>query len=150
MSIVSRIKSSFNLMKKRNWEKIYVAVDIHETVLVPSYYNTEKFKYYPLAKKTLQMLSERKDVCLILWTSTWDDTANVIYRGHFQRNNINFPYINENPECTNNDLACFNKKFYFDVGIDDRCGFNAKYGWLPIYLYLKWKKLKEKIFGETL
>lgn len=150
MSIVSRIKSSFKLMKQRNWEKIYVVVDIHDTILIPCWHNDETFNYKPFAKKTLQMLSERKDICLILWSSSYDKTLIDLYHNRFDIDDIHFDYINENPECLNTDLACFDKKFYMDIGIDDKFGFNANFDWLQIYLYLKWKKLKEKIFGETL
>jgi hypothetical protein len=146
MSLLTRFISSFNEMKKNNFDKIYVAVDIHNTILVPCWHNAETFNYFPLAKKTLQLMSERDDVCLILWTSSWDDTANATYKTHFQKEKINFTWLNENPECQNTDLACFNKKFYFSVGIDDRCGFNANIDWLPIFLYFKYKKIKDKIY----
>lgn len=146
MGLIKRFHESFQEMKKNNWDKIYVAVDIHQTILVPCWREKETYNYYPFAKKTLQMMSERNDITLILWTSSWDDTANTTYRSHFQKEGIFFEWLNENPECTNTDLACFNKKFYFSVGIDDRFGFDAKFGWLPLYLYFKWKKIKDKIF----
>ena len=52
-------------------------------------------------------------------------------------NNINFDYINENPEINSNKLSDFSKKFYFNIGLDDKCGFDAEQDWLDIYNYIK-------------
>ena len=66
------------------------------------------------------------------WSSCYQDKLEM-YRKHFEDNDIYFDYINENPECNNSNYACFDNKFYFDIGIDDRFGFDAKNDWVELY-----------------
>lgn len=110
----------------------YIAVDIHGTIFEPSFENEETYKYYPYAKECLQILSNNPKIKLILWSGCY---ANVFqnYINHFENNNIHFDYINENPECKNSSYACLDKKFYFDIGIDDRFGFDATTDWEELY-----------------
>ena len=88
-------EASFSKKDEKGWEKIYVAVDIHDTILRASYENEEKFDYFPLAKEALQLLTCREDVCLILWTSTYKDKVEM-YRNKFAEDGIRFDYTNEN------------------------------------------------------
>ena len=60
----------------------------------------------------------------------WNVTArfNKPYIKVFEENGIHFDYINENPEVDNNELGNFDKKLYFNIGIDDKFGFDAENG----------------------
>ena len=44
--------------------------------------------------------------------------------------------VNINEETENNDLSLFDEKTYFNVGIDDKFGFEAETDWKTIYEYL--------------
>jgi hypothetical protein len=66
-----------------------------------------------------------------------------MYIKHFGEDNINFDYVNENPECKNSSYACFERKFYFDLGIDDRFGFDARNDWRDFYSVLVQLNLNE-------
>jgi hypothetical protein len=71
-----------------------------------------------------------------LWTSSHDDKIKE-YLDVFERHDIHFDYINENPEVQNDDLSCFDKKLYFNIGIDDKFGFCAENGdWDIVYMRL--------------
>lgn len=139
MNIVKAFKSAFKRGKEKHWEYIYVMVDIHGTVFVPSYYNKEEYKYYPYAYDVLNILSEREEVKLILWTSSTQDSIDK-YIEKFKSDNIKFDYVNENPEivANENDPASvdFSSKFYFNVGIDDKFGFDPETDWEEILKYI--------------
>lgn len=120
----------------RNWEKIYILVDVHDTIFEASYHNKEEYKWYPYAKETLEIMSRLNEISLILWSSTHETVLRETYWSVFLENNIQFDYININPETENNDLSCFDSKTYFNVGIDDKFGFEAETDWEIIYNYL--------------
>lgn len=113
----------------------YIAIDIHGTIFKPSFDNEETYQYYPMAKQCLRLLSENPNVKLILWSACY--THNFLkYIKKFESDGIKFDYINSNPECTNSSYACFDSKFYFDLGIDDRFGFDARNDWRDLYSVL--------------
>lgn len=114
------------------YEYCYIAVDIHGTIFKPSFDKEETYQYYPMAKQCLQLLSQNPKVKLILWSGCYQDKFDM-YIKHFWEDNINFDYVNENPECKNSSYACFDTKFYFDLGIDDRFGFDARTDWKDLY-----------------
>ena len=136
MSIEKSFDNAFKKMNERNWEKIYVLVDIHDTIFEACYHNKEEYKWYPFAKEALQIMSYADRICLILWSSSYDEVLKEMYGKVFEENHIKFDYININPETENNDLSCFDKKTYFNVGIDDKFGFDAETDWETVYEYL--------------
>ena len=115
----------------KNWEKIYVLVDIHDTILRACYENEETYEYFPLAQEALRMLSERPDVCLILWSGCYPDKLES-YMRRFEADGIHFDYANRNPEVSNTPLSCFDDKLYFNVGIDDKFGFDPATDWAEV------------------
>ena len=135
MNIVKSFDTAFKRMKERNWEKIYVLVDIHDTVFEACYHNKEEYKWYPYAKKALDIMTHSQQISLILWTSTYNNVINE-YLEYFKENGIRFDFVNVNTETENTSLSCFDEKTYFNVGIDDKFGFEAETDWEIIYNYL--------------
>lgn len=135
MSIEKSFDAAFKRMKERNWEKIYVLVDIHDTIFEACYHNKEEHKWYPYAKECLDILSHAQQISLILWTSTYKDVIDE-YLEYFNKFGIKFDYVNINSETKNTDLSCFNEKTYFNVGIDDKFGFDGEIDWKILYDYL--------------
>jgi len=135
MNIVKSFDAAFKRMKERNWEKIYVLVDIHDTVFEACYHDKEEHKWYPYAKKALDIMAHSQQISLILWTSTYNNVINE-YLEYFKENGIRFDFINVNTETENTSLSCFDEKTYFNVGIDDKFGFEAETDWEIIYNYL--------------
>lgn len=128
MDIRKAFDAAFNRMREKNWEKIYVAVDIHDTILRACYDDEETYDYLPFAKDALRTMSLRKDICLILWSSCHRDKL-VEYANHFLDDGIKFEYLNENPEVDNTRLQNFEEKLYMNVGLDDKFGFDAETDW---------------------
>ena len=136
MSIENSFDRAFLRMKERNWEKIYVLVDIHDTIFEACYRNKEEHKWFPFAKESLEIMTQAENISLILWTSSYRDTIEREYINVFNDNHIKFDYININQETENNELSCFDEKTYFNVGIDDKFGFDAEKDWETVYNYL--------------
>lgn len=131
MDIKKAFEIAFNRKKEKNWEKIYVLVDIHDTILRASYENEETYDYFPYSREALQLMTNREDVCLILWSGCYDEDI-VEYRSHFAEEGILFDYANENPEVGNTSFQNFEVKLYFNVGIDDKFGFEAETDWIKV------------------
>lgn len=130
------IKAAYDRMIERKWDKIYVLVDIHNTIFRPCYHNKETYQWFKGAKESLQFMTNCKQICLILWTSSYKDKIDE-YVDVFEKNGIHFDYTNENPEVKNDDLSCFDGKLYFNIGIDDKFGFCAENGdWDVVYMRL--------------
>lgn len=132
------IKTLFNnrfvYARKKQWDKIYVLVDIHGTVIKSNYSNVDiPTEFYPLAKECLQSMSMAKDVCLILWTCSHKHEIEK-YKELFSKNDIHFDYVNENPEIftQENNYGCYDDKLYADMILDDKAGFDPMEDWLPL------------------
>ena len=139
MRLISYIEKVFNGLNNGSFKCIYIMVDVHNTILKPTFDKKETFEYFPYAKETLQLLSEKENIKLIMWTSSYDEKIQMYLR-HFEENGIIFNFVNENKEYGNVSFACFDTKFYYDIGIDDKFGFDAEHDWKEIYTFLT-KKL---------
>ncbi len=139
MSLVKTFEREFNRMKLKGWPSIYVWVDIHQTMIYPNYEvgNIPK-EFYPYAKETMQLLSKQKEISLILYTCSHPHEI-IEYLEYFKQNNINFKYVNENPEVKTQEgeYGCYDKKPYMNILIEDKAGFIADSDWEPILNYLK-------------
>lgn len=136
---MSYIEKVFNGLNNGSFKCIYIMVDVHNTILKPTFDKKETFEYFPYAKETLKLLSEKENIKLIMWTSSYDEKIQM-YLKHFEENGIIFNFVNENKEYGNVSFACFDTKFYYDIGIDDKFGFDAEHDWKEIYTFLT-KKL---------
>lgn len=133
--MVLKFIDAMEKVKRGKWDKIYVGVDIHETCMEPTWSEELSTIYYPYAKECLQIMSENKLFCPILWTSSLPDGIEK-YMEHFKKDGIIFEHVNKNPECEDTIYADFKAKLYFAIGLDDKFGFLPKQDWKPIYEYL--------------
>jgi len=123
------IKRAFKTARERNWDRIYVFVDLHDTICPSNYRKSgEHEDMYPMAQETLEYLSKRKDVKLVLWTCSYTDELKetVFWLG---AQGIEMDYVNENPEVENTSLGDFSKKPYVNVILDDKAGFEGAIDW---------------------
>jgi hypothetical protein len=137
--LIDSIINAFETSKRKNWSKIYWAIDIHGTILLSNYDNDNiPTQFYPEALETLQLMSKRTDTVLILYTCSRPEDI-FKYQQLFKDNGINFQYVNSNPEVTNQLYGYYNTKFYFSVLLDDKAGFNP---------YTDWGFIKNIIINE--
>ena len=128
------IKKTFELKKLNGWPEVYFCIDLHGTI-IPSGKDptdsTDALLLYPYAEEVLKNLSNRKDIILILWTSTPQPRLNKVW-GWFDTIGIKFKYVNENPHAKDTPRSSFKDKFYFNVLLDDRAGFEPTTDWKAI------------------
>ena len=124
----------------KRWYETFWAFDIHGTILVPTFKkNSKDSKFYPWAKETLQYMDKyRPDIVKILLTSSYPEEIEY-YDKVFKQNDINFTFINENPKVKSHlgNFGYYEKKFYFNVSIEDKAGFVPEIEWFQIYSLLK-------------
>lgn len=126
------IERAFQDKAKRNWEKLFVCIDVHDVILEGKYsLMNEGANYMPNAIKVLRQWSDRKDMCLILWTSSHITPTTKVLED-LERQGVHFDYVNSNPECPNTALCDFDKKFYFNILLDDKAGFVGETDWFLI------------------
>jgi len=135
MNIVETFENAFEKKEMKLWDKIYVLIDIHDTIFKGSYSPKESYKWLPYAKETLRLMSMMNDISIIIWSSSYSEKLDS-YIKFFEENGIHVDYVNENPEVENTSLSCFDKKLYFNVGIDDKFGFDPYSDWMDLYNYL--------------
>ena len=128
---IFNLERAYQWKDERNWEFIYIGIDFHD-VIFPGYYDTDQpLNFYPYAKEVLQHWTEQEDVKLIAWTSSHASHYDHVNE-RLSKFGISFNYLNSNPECPTTKLADFDVKFYFNVILDDKGGFEGKTDWLAI------------------
>ncbi len=130
--ITRAIKTCLQNVKDRRWTKTYWAFDIHGTILKPNFKRDSiSTEFYPGAMEVMQMLSKQKDIVRILYTCSYPNEIDQ-YIAYFKEHNIHFNYINENPEVADGGYGYYQDKFYFNVLMDDKAGFDGETDWLAI------------------
>lgn len=138
MSVLRAFIKAFDNKERFGYEKIYVLVDLHGTLIVPVHQNVP-LRFYNHSLVAMKFMSMRDDICLILWTSSHKDKIEEVVH-ELDKRGIHIDYVNENPEAEDNEWFCGSKKLYFDVGIDDRFGFDAESDWVELVQYFTAKK----------
>ena len=134
--IANAVRNAFIKKLKRGWSpwpRMFWAVDLHD-VIIPGTYtlNNEGKQPFPYAVEVLQWLTNRKDMGIILFTSGHFEPTLNIRKWLSKEYDIVFDFVNKNPECPDNELCCFKGKFYFDIMLEDKAGFDGMSDWKTI------------------
>ena len=116
------IFDAYSNFKKKNWNKIYIALDIHGTCADADYKHVSK-KLYENSIEPLKKLSNFPEVSIILYSCCHKKDQEE-YIKLFTDNGIKIDYFNENPEVPNTETGCFDIKFYYNLIIEDKGFFN--------------------------
>jgi hypothetical protein len=129
---IFNIERAFRLKKERGWDTLYWMIDIHDTCFPGKYASDQDFKMYDGALEVLKYISDRPDMKIIVWTSSyWAHYTEV--RDFFEKEHIIIlDWHNENPECGSTKLADFGTKPYFNILLDDKCGFCGESDWYTV------------------
>lgn len=144
--IKNAIIRAYKTARARKWDKIYWAIDLHETCLRSNY---GKGSYQFLGQyviNCLQMLSRRPETVIILWSSVHADEEKDII-DFFAQHGIHVSYFNHNPEVSNTATGNFDTKFYFNILLDDKAGFDHETDWYTIFDLFDNADFNEKKFG---
>ena len=137
------IANSFRTGKERGYYESYWCIDLHGVICKPTYKRDYKYTFYKDAKKVLQFLSKRKDIMLILYTCSHNDSISRA-RSWLFKHKIIFDYTNENRRIKSNRVSNFSQKFHFNVLLDDKAGFEGDKDWAIVKKELE-KEYKIKI-----
>lgn len=123
----------------KKWFETYWVIDMHRTLIKPTYdLNDKSLTYYPFALEVMQILTKRNDIKTIMWTSSYPDEIQE-YVKELGKVGVVFDELNENPDISSNNgnFGFYEKKFYFNVLIDDKAAFDPETDWEPIYNLFK-------------
>ena len=138
MSALSAFKQAYLDKERKSFDKIYVLIDLHGTIIKPNYtYGKIPTEFYPNALETLKLMTICEDITLIMYTCSHPHEINE-YVELFKKNGIKFEYVNENPEVVTqaNGYGCYDKKPYMNVLLDDKAGFDPS-EWDEVLDFLK-------------
>ncbi len=141
MSVLKAIKKFYDDKEKRGWDKGYFFFDLHGTVLKPNYtYGNTPTEFYKYSIETLQYLTKLPEVEMVIYTCSHPHEI-AEYVELFKKNDIQFKYINENPEVETqlNGYGCYDKKPYMNVLFEDKAGFDPEVEWKEVLEYLQTK-----------
>jgi len=141
MSIIRAIQRNDRIAKARGWDRTYWFFDIHETMIIPDYKKeVTDLNFYPWAKDVMEILSNRPEICLVLYTCSWPNEIEK-YLALFKEQGINFTYVNKNPEVTSTAYGYYDDKPYINVLFDDKAGFDPDRDWFILrrYFILKYR-----------
>ena len=125
---------SHGFQRARKWPHLYIAIDIHDTIFKGTYKkNNEGKAFYPWAKEVLQQLSAINSVKLIIYTASHVEPAKDVI-AWLREHEIKIFALNENPDHKGTELCDFSRKFYFDILLEDKAGFE---GWKDWFLIMK-------------
>lgn len=158
MSIITSIDKFYEDKEIRNWDTGYFAFDIHGTILKPNYkFGDIPNEFYPNAIEALQYISKIKDIVMFLYTCSHPHEVKE-YVKLFEDNDIDFKYVNENPE-VKTDVAGYGNyesKPYMNVLFEDKAGFVGERDWLGVLNTMKkyncgfQTKVKKDSLGNSL
>ncbi len=135
--ITRAIENCMRLAREKKWQKTYWAFDIHGTLLRPNFKKGEiSREFYPHALEVMRNLNKRKDIVKIMYTCSYPDEIRQ-YIEFFAGYGIHFDYINTNPEITDGAYGYYKDKFYFNVLMDDKAGFDGEQDWEKIMSVMK-------------
>jgi len=126
------IRRAFKTARDRDWSNLYIFVDLHDTICPADYSKEVPTELFPGAEKTLNYLSSRADIKLILWTCSSSPQIRHTEAWLFSLG-IRFNYTNINPEVKNTKYGDFQDKPYMNVILDDKAGFEAEIDWPRVY-----------------
>lgn len=135
---IFNIEKTYRDKAIRRWPNVYWCIDVHDVILEGKYsLMNEGANYSPNALRVLKMLTNKPETVLILWTSSYPAPISKVLDG-LEKEGIKFKFVNENRDCPNDKLCDFGRKFYMNIGLDDKFGFDGPGGdWFLIEKELK-------------
>lgn len=129
------IKEVYKRREEKGYKLVYWAIDLHGVCIKSNYdegFELINDKVVPV----LKYISSLPETIIIFWTSSYESEVREVVR-HFKSLGIVINYLNINPLEKDTNLADFSKKFYFNILLDDKAGFNPDTDWDLIYKTLK-------------
>lgn len=129
---IFNIERAFKLKQERGWNIIYWMIDLHDTVFPGKYASEQDFDVYDGALEVLKYISDRPDMKIIIWTSSYATHVSEVREFFQKEHDITLDWCNENPECGSTDIADFDTKPYFNIVLDDKACFCGEHDWFTV------------------
>ena len=139
--VTRAITNAMQMAHSRGWDTLFWNIDVHGTIIVPNW-SQEKLPLdcYPLALTALTRIQNFKPMKNVLILSTSSHPKEIgEYMLFFQKHGIEFDYINANPEVSTDkgDFGYYEDKYYFNVMLEDKAGFDPHEDWSAIITLLE-------------
>ena len=134
---VFNIERAFRQKEERNWDYVYWAIDIHDTIFAGMYASDQDYDPSEQCVEVLKWISDRSDCKIILWTSSYATDAEKVIQYFNDNHGIEIDFINTNTDCGSTKLADFETKMYFNILLDDKAGFEMESDWSRIKFELQ-------------
>ena len=126
---VFNIERAFKQKAERGWDTLYWMIDLHDTIFPGMYASDQTYEVYDGAIEVLKWISDRPDMKIIVWTSSYASHVDEVSEYFKSEHGIALDWCNENPECGSTELADFETKPYMNVLLDDKAGFEGETDW---------------------
>lgn len=138
------IKRAYRKLKERSWSHIYFAVDLHDTIFHANYSGVSLVTF-PKSEYMLQYITKHcPEIKIILFSSCYE-VDQKRYIDILSSKDIRVDFFNENPDVSNTLTGCFDKKFYYDVLLDDKADFDPERSPADVIFTIKEAKDEYKI-----
>ncbi len=132
-SLYNAIEKAYIKASERKWDKIYWCIDIHETLVKPTYDENGYIEFYDSALNAIGWILSCPENRIILWSSLPTEEMQKIRRLISSDDDHERIQLNSNNEVYNTSYANFDKKFYFNILLDDKAGFDPEIDFDVIY-----------------
>ena len=114
--IIDVIHRQCNKQHLHNWYETYWLIDMHGVIIRPNHKDDlpNKLDFYDFTQRSLQILTNRPDIRMILYTCSHKHQIRH-YVNLLEMADIEFDYINDNPEIGEGDYGDYTHKPYFDL-----------------------------------
>ena len=129
--ISNAIERAYNIAKKRDYDTLYWMIDLHGTCLKSNYISGNYEFINDDVLIGLQAIQDQDSSCIIIWSSC-HEAAKAPILSFLNEHGIFPDYFNENLEIEDTATGAFGEKFYFNIGIDDKFGFDADTDWMEV------------------
>jgi len=129
-----QIERSYKRFREKGYPNWYWAIDVHDVIFVGDYKVDCEMRWIRDAKRALKIIGMIPEIKVILYTSTRKDKTQEIINKIETETGLKIFGVNENPDFKTDPggLCEFDKKFCFDVLLDDKAGFDGPNDWEPI------------------
>ena len=134
--IQKAIVKAYKQLQERSWDKIYWAIDLHDTCIKSNYKSGEYEWVNEDVVECLKYIQSLKESKIIIWSSAYPSEMHSVSE-FFDESGIIPNFFNQNPYVKNTETGCFNDKFYFSILIDDKAGFDPDTDWKVVLETLK-------------
>lgn len=134
---MSAVRAFINANKKkhdRDWDTLYVSLDIHETVMAPNWQGLSS-KIYPWCIEALIEMQKNPVYKTIMWTCS-KEADRIHYKKILEGFGVDIYAVNDNPDMEGIiNWGDYSQKMYTNVLLDDKSGFDPMTEWKELYDY---------------